>query len=192
MLNKIDERVKRLRFLDDRFMKICFKDHPELVEKVLQIIFDTKDIKVKETFSQDYIANINGKSVVLDIIAESTDDILYDLEVQRSDEGADIKRIRYISAMLDTRSLEMKRKYSELGETYIIFITENDYFKKGKQVYHINKVIDETQEKVNDGLHIMYINTSYISENELGKLCHDFRCDNPKEMKIKELKEVAS
>lgn len=191
MVNKLEERISQLRFMDDKFLKVCFKDHPEMVELILRIVLDNPDIKVSKSFTQDHIANINGKSVILDIIAEDTNDILYDIEVQRSDQGANIRRLRYISAMLDSRSLDVKKEYKELGDTYIIFITENDYFKKGKQVYNIIRTIKETGEKVNDGLHLIYVNSSYKSDNELGKLCHDFLCKNPEDMKIPELKKLS-
>ena len=102
-----------------------------------------------------------------------------------------MKRVRYISAALDSRLLDANEEYKDLGEAYIIFITETDYFKLGKQVYHIDKVLRENGNIVNDGMHYIYINAAYKSDNELGKLCHDFLTPNPEDMYIKELADLS-
>lgn len=46
----------------------------------------------------------------------------------------------------------------ELPETYVIFITENDVLGKGKPIYHINRVIEETGDFFHDSSHIIYVN----------------------------------
>lgn len=52
--------------------------------------------------------------------------------MQRADKGADRKRARYHSGILDAHLLQPGEDYSELPETFVIFITENDVFGKGK------------------------------------------------------------
>lgn len=81
-----------------------------------------------------------------------------DIEVQRDNDGADVRRARYNSGMLDTRLLEKGRPYSDLVDSYVIFITEHDVLKRDLPIYHITRKIDETVESFGDGTHIIYVN----------------------------------
>ena len=45
--------------------------------------------------------------------------------------------------MLDAESLSKGKDYSEMRESYVIFITEDDFFNKGLAVYHVERRIEE-------------------------------------------------
>ena len=47
-----------------------------------------------------------GRSITIDIYAKDADDKIYDVEVQRSDRGADFHRARFHSSMVDTKMLK--------------------------------------------------------------------------------------
>ena len=64
----------------------------------------------------------------------------------------------------------------------MIFITEKDIFQEGLPIYHIGRVIKENQKEVGDGQEIIYVNEEYEGEDEIGRLMHDFRCKEAKEM----------
>ena len=87
----------------------------------------------------------DGRSIELDIYAEDKEGKIYDIEVQRADSGADVHRARFHSSMLDTKMLKAKQKFKEIHDSYVIFITENDYMKKGLPLYHVERVVQETQ-----------------------------------------------
>ena len=74
--------------------------------------------------------------------------------MQRSTAGAHVRRARFHSSMIDTRMLRRNQKFKELKDSYVIFITQNDIFKKGKSVYNIERIIRETEEDFTDGSHI--------------------------------------
>lgn len=107
-----------------------------------------------------------------------------DIEVQRADEGTDEKRARYYSSILDANILLPRQNFKDLPETYVIFITEHDVLKCGLPLYHINRLIKENGMTFCDESNIIYVNEEYRSENEIGKLMHDFSCNNPEEMAI--------
>ena len=87
--------------------------------------------------------------------------------------------------MLDYHKLKKKAKFNELPETFVIFITEHDVLKDGEQIYHVERVVRETNKLFGDGTHIIYVNGSYKDESgsALGDLVHDFFCANPADMK---------
>ena len=75
-----------------------------------------------------------------------------------------------------------------LPETYVIFITENDIYKKGKPLYKIDRYVD-SQELFNDEAHIIYVNGQYKGDDPIGNLMHDFHCKKADDMKNKLLAE---
>ena len=40
-----------------------------------------------------------------------------------------------------------------------MYISEFDIFKRGRVIYHVDSVIRETQERVDDGLERVFVNT---------------------------------
>ena len=106
----------------------------------------------------------------------------YNVEIQRRDEGADAHRARYNSSLLDANLTNPGDRYDALSETYVIFITERDVLKEGLPIYHIDRYVRETGKPFEDGSHILYVNAQCRSDTPLGKLMHDFRCTDARDM----------
>ena len=182
-VNKEDlERLRKFRFIDDDFMSKCFEDNIECTELVVRIVLNRDDLKIQQVHAQHQIKNLQGRSIILDIYAIDEQGKLYNIEIQRADKGADPKRARYHSSVMDSNTLNAKQTYTELPETYVIFITENDVLKKNLPIYHIDRVIRETGEYFEDEAHILYVNGAYQDETSLGILMKDFFCTNPEDM----------
>jgi hypothetical protein len=179
---QIIEKIKEFRLMDDDFMTTIFDNDIELTEFVLRIILDNPDIKVTEVHTQREIKNLHGRSVRLDINAINSDGSLVDIEIQRTDKGAGVKRARYNSSMMDTNTLLSSEDCDILPESYVIFITEHDVLGGNLPIYHAERIIKETGKLLNDGTHIVYVNNSYQDNSPLGKLMHDFACKNPNDM----------
>ena len=178
------QRIRGFRLLDDDFMNKVFEDK-ECTEFLLQIILDRNDLKVLSVRGQYDIKNLQGRSIRLDILAVDTEKRVYNIEIQRSDKGAGVKRARYNSSLIDANVTEPGEKYENLCESYVIFITENDIMKAGLPIYHVDRTIKETGELFGDEAHIIYINAQMKDESALGKLMHDFSCTDAKDMKYK-------
>ena len=184
------ERAKQICLLDDEFMTRFFEDNIPVTEFVLKIILNL-DLKVKSVETQKTIKNLRGRSVRLDICAETSDGKICNIEIQRQDKGAGAKRARYYAGILDSNALLPGDDFEKLPETYIIFITEKDVLKKNKPIYFIERTIKETGENFNDGLHIVYVNNSIKDDTPLGKLMHDFACPDVNKMNYKIISERA-
>ena len=178
------QRLRGLRLLDDDFMQKVFEDKA-CTEFLLQIILNRTDLKVLRVNGQQDIKNLQGRSVRLDILAVDADNRVYNIEIQRSDKGAGVKRARYNSSLIDANVTEPGEKYENLCESYVIFITENDIMKAGLPIYHIERTVKETGELFGDESHIIYVNSQIKDESALGKLMHDFSCTDAKDMKYK-------
>lgn len=191
-LDKVDtkrekflQKIKEYNLFDDEFMSTVFENDIECTEFLLHIIMDKPDLKVQEVRTQYSIINLLGRSVRLDIYATDTAKKKYNIEIQQADSGAGAKRARYHSSLLDANSLLAGANFSELPETYVIFITKNDVMGGDKAIYHVDRIVKETAGSFEDEAHIIYVNGAYKDESPLGMLMQDFACSNPNDMHYK-------
>ena len=165
------QRLRGLRLIDDDFMTACFDNYIEGAQLLLNIILDRTDLTVTEVRAQRVLKSLQGRDVWLDIFALDAQGIRYNVEIQRADKGADRKRARYHSSMMDADQLKPGEDYSDLGESYVIFITENDVIGMNKPIYRIERQIKECDcLPFNDGEHIIYVidKVRYFKETEEG------------------------
>ena len=177
------ERLKSLRYIDDDFFTVCLEDNFEAVELILRIILG-KDIKIKSIRVQEVLKNLRGRSAILDVHAIDTDDKEMNIEIQRNDKGADAKRARHNSSLLDAHILKPGEETGDIPDSYVIFITENDVMRGNQPIYAVERYVTIGEEKVLfcDGSHIIYVNGKYRGNDEIGRLMHDFFCANPDDM----------
>ena len=176
------ERIWRMRLLDDTLMTAALDNNPEAVQLILRIILEKDDLEVLSVHTQREYKNLYGHSVRLDVEATDSAGKLYNIEVQRDEQGAEPERARRNSALIDAHALKARQKARELPETYVIFITEEDFYQMGFPVYHIDRTIKETGAEFGDRAHIIYANGAYRGESDIGRLMADFRTADPKEM----------
>ena len=175
------QRLRGLRLLDDNFMTKVFEDKG-CSEVLLQVVLDRDDLTIREVHSQYGLNNIQGRSARLDILAVDEQNRAYNIEIQRNDRGAEVRRARYNSGLMDANITNPGDRYDQLYETYVIFITENDILKAGLPIYHIDRMIRETGKEFGDGAHIIYVNSRVKDDTKLGRLMQDFTCTNPNDM----------
>lgn len=175
------QRLSALRLLDDDFMNKVFEDKA-CAEFLLQIILQRSDLKVAQVHVQHEVKNLQGRSARLDILAVDEENRVYNIEIQRDDRSASVKRARYNSSLIDANITEPGEQYENLNETYVIFITEHDVLKGGRPIYCIERTVQETGESFGDGTHILYVNAQMKDDTALGQLMHDFSCTSADEM----------
>ena len=175
------DKIKQLRLIDDTFFNSCFDGNIPCMEVVLRAVLGNDRLRVTEVITQQSVPNLYGRAVRFDALA--TDGVaIYNVEIQRSDEGAIPRRARYNSSMIDSREVSKGTLFSDLPETYVIFITEHDVWKRGKPLYKVRRTFEDTEEVFDDGAHILYVNGECQSESPLGRLMHDFFCSDPNDM----------
>ena len=174
-------------------MTACFAENIECTELLLRIIMQKPDLTVRSVQTQKVMKNLQGRSACLDIDAVDSENVEYDVEVQRADAGASPRRARFHSSLLDANAREVGKNFEKLPKTCVIFITEHDVLKGNRPLYVINRYVDGLDMPFNDGAHIIYVNgEDRNSATDLGKLMHDFFCTDPEDMHYKELAERAN
>ena len=181
-------RIMGFRLLDDEFMKAVFDGNREAASLVLRIILGKPSLVVETVKAQAAVTNFSGRSISVDILATENGNV-YNIEIQRADAGAVPRRARYHSSALDASMLEKGAHFNELPETFVIFITERDFFGRGLPAYHFDRFCTEIDMALGDGLHIIYVNGQYRGDDDMGRLMHDFSCTCAADMTYNELAE---
>lgn len=186
---RINQIVDNLTLFDDDLMSMVFDGNIPATELLLKAVLKKEDMSVISVVGQRELQNpvIGGRNICLDILAKDNAGIQYNVEVQQSSAGAAERRARFHSSMIDTRMLKERQKFTELLDSYVIFITKKDYFGYGLPIYTINRHCEETDKLFQDGSHIIYVNGSYKGNDEIGRLMHDFACKDSKDIYFPEL-----
>ena len=174
--------IEDFRLMDDTFMSKCFENAPECIELMLQIILGKKDLKVVKSQTEYPIKSLQGRGVRFDVFAKDSEGKEYDIEIQRADKGAEPKRARYNSALMDANALKPGEDFGKLRDTYVIVIAENDVMGEGQEVYSYLRTEEHSGKRLRDGTHIIYVNGATRSTSEIGKLIHDLLCRNAADM----------
>ena len=174
--------IARFRLMDDDFMSKCLENAPECIELILQIILGKKDLKVVRSQTEYPIKSLQGRGVRFDVFARDSMGREYDIEIQRADKGAEPKRARYNSALMDANALKFGEDICKLRDTYVIFITENDVMGEGLEAYSYLRLEEHSGKRLHDGTHIVYLNGATRSATDIGKLVHDLLCRDAAKM----------
>ena len=187
--SEIKQVIGSLCMMNNRFMNFMLDDNKKAAQVFLRVILGDDKIKVRNVRIQSFIQNIYGHSSQLDILAQDSKGRYFNVEVQRSDEGAPARRARFYSSILDTHFLQPGKLYEELPDTYVIFITENDVLHDNLPLYNIRRRIDENAKCFEDGSRIIYVNSQRRDNTALGKLMQDLYCTEPKNLHYHEFAE---
>ena len=184
--------IEQYRLMDDDFMSKCLENAPECIELILRIILGKEDLKVVKSQTEYPIKSLQGRGVRFDVFARDSEGREYDIEIQRADHGAEPRRARYNSALMDANALKSGEDFGKLRDTYVIFITENDVMGRGQDMYVFDRMDRRSGLDFGDGAHIVYANGTWRGNDALGRLMHDLNCSDADEMYFDLLKRRVS
>ena len=176
---KTDEEYRQLimnlRIIDDIFFDEYISD-ADACEELLQVVLDNPKIRIKrETLDPQKSIRIVGKrSVQVDAYVEGEEDVVYNIEIQRSDSCNHVKRVRYHASVITVKNSEPGDDFKDVQDVIVIYISEFDMFGSGRTIYHVENVIRETGEVVNDGLCSVYVNATCKDGSKLSDLMAHF------------------
>ncbi|MGN0940545.1 MAG: Rpn family recombination-promoting nuclease/putative transposase [Selenomonadaceae bacterium] len=180
---KMIEAIQQFRLIDDVYFSAFFDGDKVSMELVLRIILGKPSLHVVEMRAQNEVPNMYGRAVRFDVFATDDKNNEYNIEVQRSDEGANPRRARYNSSMMDTMNVSKGTEWKDIPPVIVIFITEHDVLGGGLPLYHVERVIREMGDKsFGDASEIVYVNAEIQDDTPLGKLMHDFFCKDANDM----------
>ncbi len=165
--------VAQFNLMDDTFCSVVLEDKAAC-EYLLSALLN-RPIKVIENKTQYSLRNLENHSIILDALVEDEEHNVFDVEIQTEDEKNCERRMRYYSAAIDWSYLEKGKKYTELPELYMIFLSDFDPFDENKNHYEIRQYVDSSGKQYCDGIHRLFFNTAVKDESELSKLLQYLR-----------------
>ena len=149
----------RFKFSDDIMFSLVMEDK-NICREVITRIIGSEIGEIKNIITQRTLVNKpKYKFTRLDVCVETTNGILYDVEIQIANRPFLERRIRYYQSMLDATTARTSSQYEELPDTYIIFICDFDYFKQGMPLYFFKNVCKDNEGlMLNDGTHKIIVN----------------------------------
>ena len=167
------ERVLNFRPIDDVFFEVL-ATNLEVCQEILQTILEDPELIVKESIVQNSEGNIFGRSVRLDALCILGDGTNVNVEVQRSNNDDHLRRARFNASAITFNESNKGEKFEDILELYIVYISEFDFLRGGKTIYHIDKVCRETGRVIDDGLHEIFVNTAIDDGSDIAELMSCF------------------
>lgn len=162
-------RLKELTIKDNFMFGAVMMDEENckgLLERVLEIPIE----RVEVSREKSIVYHPEYKGVRLDVYAKDEHQSHYNVEMQVERKAALGKRSRYYQSQMDMELLLSGEDYSELPNTYVIFICDFDPFGEEKYRYVFEMQCKESKHtNLEDGRTILFLNTHGKIESEVPK-----------------------
>ncbi|MBQ0071838.1 MAG: hypothetical protein KBS81_08320 [Spirochaetales bacterium] len=169
-----DAFIQKQTLFDDRFLRLCVEQFPDIVELVIQVVTES-ETPIVEILPQMNITRLMEKSVTIDAVAIDEDGKCYALEVQKRKKGASVLRARYINALC---LIWRTPKGVEADETdaycTLIFVTADDFLENDLPLTTMSLYENETGKPVDDHTKVIFVNGAKTDDTSLGRLMQDF------------------
>ncbi len=148
--------------ISDDYMFYHVMQNKDLCKTLLTSILSGKiaeitTIEIQKTFE----TSTNAKGIRLDVWIIDSTGKQYNIEMQTTANRDLARRMRYYQSAIDSHLLEKGRHYSDLADTFIIFICPFDYPKKGLPIYSFTAICNEDKTiELDDGTTKILVNSS--------------------------------
>ena len=170
-IEELLKQIQAMNLFDDIFTSVVFKDEGACLHLVRQLMQNPR-LNIITFRTQDAIPMLISKSPRLDITAEDDKGTLYEIEIQRLEEPAPARRVRYYSSVMDSELLRKGVSYDKLPEVYLFYISEEDIWRNGQTVYHVQQSLSLGKKQIpyDNGLHTIYVNAEIDDGSNIAKL----------------------
>ena len=157
--------IEELTFTDD-FMFGRIMQNPEICKGLLERLLEIKIEKVEyPTLQKSISPHYKSKGVRLDVYVQDSNRI-FDIEIQNFLDENLPKRTRYYQSMMDIDLLLKGNNYTQLKESFVIFVCKEDFFGENMPCYFFtNTCRDKPDLQLGDKSYKVIFNASAF-ENE--------------------------
>lgn len=156
--------------LKDNFMFGAVMCDEENCRRLLELVLQFPIERVEVSKEKSIVYHPEHKGVRLDVYARDEKNTHYNVEMQSVQKSALERRTRYYHSQIDMELLLSGADYSELPDTYVVFICDFDPFGEGKYCYTFEQRCKEVDFLgLNDGSRSVFLNTHGNNEEEVPK-----------------------
>lgn len=168
--------LKKLNLMDDFLFDIATSDL-EACKIIIELSLGISIHNIRWKEGQKVIHNVSGKrGIRMDFYVEDDKGRIFDVEMQKRNEGNLPKRTRFYQALVDAPLLERGEKgFDNLNPTYIVVICNFDLYGLKKYRYSFeNKCSEEPGLAMGDECKKVFLNTKGTNDSETEKSLIDF------------------
>lgn len=184
-LEEKKEKVREFRPIDDTFFEVLATK--AVCQELLRTVLNDEKLIVEDVITQSSEKNLYGRSVRLDALCILGTGEECNIEIQRSDNDDHLRRVRMNASSITVRDSQKGTKFKEIPDLIVVYISEFDLFEDGKTLYHVDSVVRETKEKVDDGLYRVFVNTEAKDGTKVSRLMSHFTEKTVKDAEFPEL-----
>ena len=162
--------IEELTFTDD-FMFGRIMQNPEICKGLLERLLEIKIEKVEyPTLQKSISPHYKSKGVRLDVYVQDSNRV-FDIEIQNFLDENLPKRTRYYQSMMDVDLLLKGKNYTQLKESFVIFVCKKDFFGENMPCYFFtNTCRDKPDLQLGDKSYKVIFNASaFKNEKNLEK-----------------------
>ena len=154
--------------IKNNFMFAAVMSDKENCKGFLERALSMKIDRVEINTEKNIVYHPEYKGVRLDVYAKDEKQTRYNVEMQVERKPALGKRSRYYQSQMDMEMLLTGEDYTELPNTYVIFICDFDPFGKDKYRYTFRTTCQESENvDLEDGRTTVFLNTRGKNESEV-------------------------
>ena len=162
------------------FMSVALDDK-EACAYVIRILTGIEDLEILEIRTQERIAKLVDRDVVLDIRACDSKGRIYSIEIQRADTLDHARRVRLYRSEIDSHTLAKGTDVDALPELYLIYISETDIFQSGLAWDCVEQHFRRSERRYDDGCHIIFANAEIPENDPISNLMQYFKSADPED-----------
>ena len=175
-LDKAMEKLRQMTLLDD-FLFDVVTENLENCKIIIELSMGIRIRELRWREGQKVIHNLPGmRGIRMDFYVEDMDGNIFNVEMQKRNEGNIPKRMRFYQALLDAPLIQSGEKsFDNLNPTYIIIICDFDLYKQGLYRYTFeNRCIERPDISMGDECTKIVLNTKGSNDNEVEKSLIEF------------------
>ena len=143
----------------DNFLFCKIMENEEICRQLLEILLHIKIGKIRYLSQEkEFKPSYQGRSIRMDVFLKDSDR-MFDIEIQTSDFKKLALRARFYQGALDVSTTKKRAKFSQMKESYILFLCKGDPFDSGIPVYTVKQTFFELPAKpYDDRTHKVFYN----------------------------------
>jgi hypothetical protein len=187
IVETMDDGIRDLRPIDGALFELLVSDK-EVCEEMLRTIMEDDKLQVKEVVPQrDELCRYSTKLDATCILGNGKECCV---GVQLA-EGEDnhVRNVLRNASNITARYVDICERIEDLIELYIICISEKDFLRGGRTIYHTKMEVEETTREVDDGQHEIFVNAEIDDKSDIAELMSCLKqttVNNPKFPKLSE------
>ena len=165
------EAWEKLTFADDFIFCKVLEKNLDFTKELLELLLNIQIDRVELSSAQkDCKSNYLSKGARFDVYVKDGTGRCFDIEIQTSHFSDLSKRARYYQAVMDVDNLQPGEDYSNLKDSYVIFLCLGDPIGNGLPVYTFHHRADEDFDfLMKDGTTTVFFNAKQYDKMEPAK-----------------------